>query len=366
MPRLLLLILGLSACVGDKSPDDSAGGEVATDSGSSDDGGDSGSHGGDTDTGGSSSSNDLLTVLIEGESEGLSVGISSFWIGTEGIMAGSVLSSSMIDEGIAELVLPEIIESDLSDDGTGALMGSYVIHLWFDTDGDGLQDEDESIHGLAETRLLFLAGVLGEENEALGVSLGWNAVWFDMRGELEPILYDLDSVPAEINLIPNEQQTVAGTSDVPETPADPIRITALPLEIEITEEILAGLIFDEQLLSTWSVSVEGSPDVGHMVGEEGKIALAQERLLAYVDIDESEGFTVGDESLYGVCFDGKPVLLLWMNELTTVVDAITASMFDLQVGWSVAAVHPEGLEPPLTLDADQVTQLSAENSCSLD
>ena len=55
-----------------------------------------------------------------------------------------------------------------------------------------------------------------------------------------------------------------------------------------------------------------------------------------------------------------------MNELTTVVDAITASMFDLQVGWSVAAVHPEGLEPPLTLDADQVTQLSAENSCSLD
>ena len=41
--------------------------------------------------------------------------------------------------------------------------------------------------------LLFLAGVLGEENEALGVSLGWNAVWFDMRGELEPILYDLDS-----------------------------------------------------------------------------------------------------------------------------------------------------------------------------
>ena len=362
MPRYLVMIVGFLACAGDKGPRDT---DDTSPSESDTDGTDSDSDIG-VDTGGSSAFDSLLLVRIDGESEGLEVGLSQFWMGPEGIITSPTLSSGEIEGGLAELELPGADGLELDDDGTGALMGSYVVYVWNDDDGDGNQDEDESISGLAETRLLYLDGFLGEENEVLGLDLGWNAVWFDMTGSSEAILYELDSFPLVLNLQPKEQQSVSGTSDVPDTPADPIRMTALPLEIEITEEILGGLVFDEPLLSNWTASVSGSPGPEHLVGEEGKIALAQERLLVYVDIDESGTYTFGDETLHGVCFESRPVLLLWMDELTSLADAITAPLFGLQVGWSVAAVDPDGVEPPLTLDSEQVLQLVAESDCALD
>ena len=365
MPRHLWCWLGLLACSGDKDGD-------SQDSGVSEDTGnylpaDSGDSGGDpVDTGGSGAADSVMTVSVAGGSDGLLVGVAQYWMSPEGLTAGDVLSSGIVMDGTAELALPEPQDSDLDDPGTGALVGNYAIFVRQDENGDGAHDEGETIVGVAETRLLYIAGALDSESEALGLELGWNALWFDLAGSSDPIRYELDAVPAELNLEVRETIEIGGSSDVPETPADPIRLTAKPLEVDVSKTVLSSLILDIQMTPSWSVELSGAPDASHIIVEDGILPSALERLAVYVDIDESESLSSGDESLYGVCSEGSPVLLIWMDPIGTVADAIPAPVAGVQIGWSLWAFDPKGLAVPRTLEDSERMELVAESSCSLE
>jgi hypothetical protein len=312
-------------------------------------------------------------VLVE-DGEGLLAGLAPFWVDEDGVSAGELLSSGVVQDGDASLALYTPDDSELEDDGSGALIGSYVVFVRRDDSGDGVLDEDEPILGVAETRLLYISGKLSKKSEAMGLVLGWNAVWFDINGSEVPIVYGLDEIPLELNLTINESLVFGGTSEVPDTPADPIRLTAFPLDVEINDDVWMNLVFDEQLSSTWEVELSGRPNDSHMVIEEGKLPSALEIPMAYLDVDESEDLNNGDETLYGVCAEvevdsgviQRPLLLMWIDELTNLSDAITTPLMGLVVGWSGWAIDSAGNEPPVQLDASQIVQLSAESSCVLE
>ena len=235
-------------------------------------------------------------------------------------------------------------------------------------------DDDEPILGVSETRLLYISGTVAKDGKTFGLVEGWNAVWFDFEGEESAVLYPLDEVSLDLNLASNPSLSFGGTSEVPDTPADPIRVTAFPIDVEATDDVWMNLVFDEQLTSTWQVELTAPPHDSHLVMEEGKLPSALELPLAYLDVDESGDFNDGDESLYSVCAEiemetgiiQRPLLLMWIEELTQLSDAITAPLVGLAVGWSAMAIDPAGLEPPIPLDESQLAQLSAESSCILE
>jgi hypothetical protein len=371
MSRVLWLALGLGGCTGDKDAETEDSG--SEDSGSEDSGSeDSGSSGDTGDTGGSASGS-TATILVDGE--GLVAGVAQFWVDEGGVSTGEFLASAEVQEGSATLALPTPEESDLTDDGSGVLVGTYALYVRSDENGDGEMGDDEPIHGVAQTRLLYLSGTLDEDSKAFGLVPGWNAIWFDLEGSEVAVLIDLDQVPLELNLLATEELSFGGTSAVPDSPADPIRITAFPLDVDTTDDVWANLVFDEQLSSTWEVELSGRPHDSHIVDAEGTLPSALELPIAYVDIDETEDLSGGDETLYGACFEvesksgslvDRPVLLMWIDELTGLTDAITAPLVGLSVGWSGWAIDIAGLEPPLRLDSSQLTQLSAESRCVLE
>jgi hypothetical protein len=365
LSRSLWLLCGLVACAGDKDPE-------SDDSGSIDDSSVQGSEdtadsGGDSsDTGDASPSDSMMTVSVDGGTDGLLVGVVQVKMSSEGMSAGEIFSSGVIIDGAAEITLPAPSDSDLDDPETGALVGSYAIFVRKDANEDGLHDEGEAIIGVAETRLLFIGGELDTDSEALGLELGWNALWFDMGGPSEPVLYELDSVTAELNLIPAESIEFGGSSDVSDTPADPIRMTVKPLEVKMSEAVISSLLLDTQMTPSWSVEVDGPPDASHMVVSEGVLLSARERFLVYVDIDESESLSSGDEPLYGVCSEGSPAVLIWIDPIGSVADAITAPVAGIQIGWSLWAFDSAGIEPPRVLGETERLELVAESSCSLE
>ncbi len=354
MIRLLGLVCGLSACSGDKDS-------------SSDDSGIPGvGQALDTSDTGELGFVDRVTVVVEGEAEGLLVGVAQYWFDVDGLIAGSALSWNPVQDGSATLGLQTPDKSDLVDDGSGALMGTFAVFLRRDEDGDGIPDDDEPILGIAETRLLYVVGELEKESAESGMAEGWNAIWFPLEGEGAAVLHDLAAFPLEVNLNMTESLAFSGTSDVPEEAADPIRLTALPMEVEDSDDIWIHRVFDEQLSSTWATEVRGDPHESHVITEEGKLPSALEVPIAYLDIDESEDLNDGDEMLYGVCFEEQPLLLMWIDELTNLSDAITAPIIGLQIGWSAWALDPAGMQPPQQLDEIQVTQLSADSLCALE
>jgi hypothetical protein len=365
LSRSLWWLCGLLACAGDKNPE-------PEDSGSSDDASvdgseDSADSGEDSqDTGEPDLSDSVMTVYVDGGTDGLLVGVVQYRMSSEGMSTGEIFSSGVIVDGAAQIALPDPADSDLDDPETGALVGNYAIFVRKDVNEDGQHDEGEEIIGVAETRLLFVGGELDADSEALGLELGWNALWFDMGGESDPVRYELDSVPAELNLMTTESLEIGGSSDVPESPADPIRMTAKPLEVKMSEAVLSSLILDVQMTPSWSVEIDGPPDAAHMIVSEGVLPSALERLIVYVDIDESERLSSGDEALYGVCSEGGSVVLIWIDPIGTVADAITAPVAGIQIGWSLWAFDPAGLEPPRVLGETERMELVAESSCSLE
>jgi hypothetical protein len=371
MSRLLWLILGLMACSGDKDSKQEDSGSVipgdSADTDGSEEGGETGdsSDSGQDDSGGMSS-DAVLTVIPEGDADGLVVGVAQFWVDEVGVEAGELMGSAVVEDGIAIIGLPTPDEADLLDDGSGVLTATYVAFLRRDEDGDGLPGETEPVVGVSEVWLFYIAGELDSGSESFGLQLGWNAILFDLVGDELPVLHDLEAFPLGQNLVAVDSIDFSGGSDVSDTPADPIRLTAIPIDVEMSDDIWTSLVFDEQLSSTWAVEVRDRPHESHFVKDEDALPSALELAIAYVDVDESGDLNGADETLYGVCFGEKPLLLMWIDELRDLNDAITAPLVGLGIGWSGWAIDLSGGAAAERLDEKQLTQLSAEASCSLE
>jgi hypothetical protein len=297
------------------------------------------------------------------DSEGLGVGVRRVWLGEEEILAGDLISEGVIDDGQADLSLPIPDTEALDDDGTGFLYATYTVALREDENGDGAVDEDEPILGVSEILLYYLAEEPTSDTGFQGLNAGWNALGL-LVGDGENYIGYLDAIGIAQNLQVNEELTIAGEFDVAEDSTEPIRLTALPLQVEeYSSQVWSSLVFDEDLTPTWEASVSGTPHPSHRNKDTESPFSVLEVPIAYLDSDESESLhPMADETLHGVCLGDLPVVLFWIDPIRDLPLAIVLPLSGIGPGWSAWTLDSGELLP---LDADQHTQLSAHTDCQL-
>ena len=344
MIRAFALPMVLSACAGDKDSIDSQIG--SRDDSSVRDSGQANQH------------DHSVRITVEGSGEGRLVGARHMQPGD----LGDVWAQELVEDGEAFLVLNTPNAAVLADDGFGVGHAMFLLVLRQDENENGFVDNDEPIHGIAETQLLYLDDEPSSNSQFAGYGSGWNAWIPSESGANRAGQEELISIEIVASLAPVDNLILSGTSDVPSKPADPIRVTAFPLETKPVDGEWTGLIFDEVLTSQWSLTISGNPDSTHVNQTSDRGPSAMEFPVVYIDVDESGSLHLEtDEILHHVCFDEGPIMLQWLAEIRDLSVALSSLDVRPTIGWSVVVSSSTQW-----LDAEQMTQLSADSSCLME
>lgn len=343
MFRPPVLALGLMACTTDQDAVDSQ--SVVSDDTSIHDSGQRNQH------------HSSVRITVEGSREGHLVGARQMQPG----MLGDVWVDDSVVDGEAWLSLSPPNMSELTDDGFGVGHAVFLVVLRADENGNGVLDIDEPIHGIAGTQLLYLADDPNPGSPFEGFVSGWN-VWRPSEAAESGVdSAELEPIDIVASLAPVETMTLAGTADVPAEPADPIRMTAFPLETEPVSGSWSEVVFDEVLTSQWSVTISDPPSSDHLNRESDLGPSGMEVPVVYIDVDESGSLHLDtDEILHHVCFEGSSILLQWVAELRDLSLVLALEQLP-PIGWSVTASSKAQW-----LDSEQMSQLRAEAGCQME
>lgn len=358
--RALPLLL-LSACVGTANV-----GEVEDDSGPAEDtsveqvGEDTDA----TDDTGAPVATTEMTFEVEGQAEGAVVTVS--WTNLSDDLAfGDAVAAGVVEGGRAVLAVPEpsadeLLELD-AEAYPGTMIAWYLPALHDDTDGDGAHSAGEVYTGLGTTLPVYLGGTLPPELASYGLALGWNALTV-VDGEVAG-LASLDAVPLEVNLLPRESWTIAGTLVDVELAAD-VRLTLFPGAVQYGQWV-TELLYDEPLVGAWEIAVSGAPPDDHYVDDGSGLGATWELPISYVDNDASGGLSNGDEPAWPACHGEAVVQLVWLPPPASLQAAFVSTWWGVPVGWSALAWYPDSSVAALT-EQEATALVIGSGSCSLE
>jgi hypothetical protein len=242
----------------------------------------------------------------------------------------------------------------------GLTAAYYISAVHLDKDGDAEIDSDEQVVGVGTHFAVYLENVPADL-VAFGLADGWNALAF-VEGQDFPDIGDVDALDLPLSLYPVDSISVGGTyggsHDLHQT-----RFATLAgpmFEGGAVDELL----IDEAGAETWSWSISEAPPEDHFMDVDGQYA-ALELPMAYLDNDQSGGFTGGDSPTSVACYDGLPALLWYSPGTSDVLYAWYATSFGLNFGWQAILIDDSGEGGPAQLDETQRQSLAFDESCQL-
>jgi hypothetical protein len=347
--------------------DSSAEGDTDTDTDTDSDTDADGDTDADTDT---DVDTTILTFDIEGETGGTALTLTWFDPWTDSFEAGEEIAGGEGEANVS-VAMPTPSEDELrTPDPTNwpsFQAAAYLPALHVDHDGDGLQDSGEPYVGAGLAWPLYAVNVPAELAMA-GVVEGWNALQLDMEsGDFQ--LHDIDAIPLEAGLWPEESVTVAGryAGDIP---ASGMGLAAVPMNA-FEGAPISSLLYDEVPLPvSFEITLDEVPPYDHfMQDEEIGLSMAIEMPLAYIDTDRSGGLSDGDLPAYMACHDRQPVMAIYIAQPEDLVTAYYMQAFygafGLNTGWWAGSVDPH-TDEPIALSREELQNLVIDDSCSLE
>jgi hypothetical protein len=307
---------------------------------------------GDTDTAPPVETTPVTFLLGDGHTANdvavVGVSATSYTVGaTLGATAGTG------DTVTVELVTPadEDLEELTDVPGMYIRLGFPVL---FTDDGD-LEPEGDPIEGVGSVVPIYVDGAIPAEMGALGLELGWNALYSPNDGTM-PVVYPLDAVPLPANLHRRDSVTIGGV-DLAD-PATPLRLAL------VSSGGGEPLLYDEALDGDWEIAVTDDPPTSHMgdISGDGLIG-SVEVPVAYADADGS-GTPSATEYLYPSCAGSDTAGLMYLrDEPTDVLTAASMASIGLTPGWN--AFRSDAATQDITvLDEDEAATLEIGGSCS--
>ena len=308
-----------------------------------------------------------MTFEIEGEWDGTALDLTWFRPIDETWLVGETLTASVVEADTVSMEVPVPTEADLlpMDEAKfpGLMAAYYLPAIYQDDDGDVVHDDDEYFVGVGPTWLIYLDGTIPAGFEHIGLYAGWNAFMMDESGHSDlPTVYDLDAIPLETALYPTEEITIGGDQDFAVSWSSR---AALVSYAYIAGVPVADHHVDDWYPSSgdgWSMDVSGEPAEDHMLEIDTGLYASVEFPMAYLDTDNSGGFTMGDTVEGAACYRGDTVGLFYLPGLTELGSAAMFQVWGMTPGWMPMADFAEGSEP-YALTTEQTRDLVFSTDC---
>jgi hypothetical protein len=238
-----------------------------------------------------------------------------------------------------------------------------------DPNGSGGHDNGEIYVGAGMVFPVWIEGDPPPAYQARGLTAGWNAVEMDFDSGGDFTVWDPLAIPLSASLWPNETLTIGGTYGGTADITDQ-RLALLPSAL-FDGVPVSSFLYNAPLTDPWSITITSEPPADHQeYDSESGLFTAGEIPASYVD-ESGDGVPgKGDQLGYFTCYDGMPVVAMWLSPALTLETAYYLAAFQAEFGWQPGwypnALDMSGKDPvPVGIDPADWNSLELSADCGL-